>query len=82
MVIATSQRLRLRLPGWCKAPCVTVKGAAIDLASLVEGGYVGISRTWQDGDVVAPPKHRAPLTGMCLAGGALWYYSVEVDGRI
>jgi uncharacterized protein len=76
MAIAPSQRLKLRLPGWCKAPCVTVNGAALDLASLVEGGYVGISRTWQDGDVVVPPNTahrsqgcalRAALCGIILS---------------
>ncbi|MCO6693542.1 MULTISPECIES: RICIN domain-containing protein [Streptomyces] len=42
--------LRLRVPGWCEAPRLTVNGEAVP----VSGGprYAEIRRTWHDGDEV------------------------------
>jgi DUF1680 family protein len=43
--------LRLRLPGWCSAPKLSVNGAPVE--PVVENGYARIEREWQPGDVVA-----------------------------
>jgi len=43
--------LYLRIPAWCKAPLVTVNGKSVALAGR-PGGYVRLSRTWQDNDRV------------------------------
>lgn len=44
--------LRLRLPGWCSAPCVAINGAPLELAAALDRGYARIERQWQDGDQV------------------------------
>ena len=44
--------LLLRIPGWCKAPTITVAGKAVS-ASANPAGFATISRAWKDGDVVA-----------------------------
>lgn len=43
--------LRLRIPGWCRTAKVSVNGETVDVAAA-EKGYLGITRTWQAGDVV------------------------------
>ncbi len=43
--------LRLRIPGWCTAPRVTVNGEPVDITSA-EQGYLRIEREWQNGDAV------------------------------
>jgi len=43
--------LHLRVPGWCKSFSLSVNGAAQDVQPGA-GGYLAITRAWQDGDVV------------------------------
>jgi DUF1680 family protein len=49
---ATRFGLRLRLPGWCSNPSISVNGQAIDLSSA-ERGYILIEREWQNGDSIS-----------------------------
>lgn len=42
--------LRLRVPGWCAKPVLTVNGTAADVPRL--GEYLVIDRAWTDGDRV------------------------------
>jgi DUF1680 family protein len=83
--------LRLRLPGWCAAPRVTVNGAAVDLTSAVERGYVRIERMWQSGDqvaldlpmpverVYAHPAVAADIGRVALRRGPLVYCLEQAD---
>jgi len=45
--------LRLRLPGWCSTPAVSINGESVDLASHHQNGYVHLDREWSSGDAVA-----------------------------
>ncbi|HEY0735915.1 MAG TPA: beta-L-arabinofuranosidase domain-containing protein [Herpetosiphonaceae bacterium] len=84
-------RLRLRLPGWCRAPRLMVNGEAIDLANAVENGYAVIRRQWRDGDVVglelpmpiervyAHPEVRADVGSAALRRGPLVYCLEQTD---
>jgi uncharacterized protein len=47
----TAFELRLRVPGWCERPTVTVNGERV-ADPVLERGYVVLDRTWQEGDVV------------------------------
>lgn len=83
--------LRLRLPGWCSAPRLTLNGEPVDLTSALEGGYARISRVWRDGDVVslelpmpaervyAHPDVRADVSCAALRRGPLVYCLEQVD---
>lgn len=42
--------LRLRLPGWCRAPEIRVNGETV--SPPVEAGYAQVQRRWQEGDRV------------------------------
>ena len=44
--------LRLRLPGWCTDPIVSVNGESVDIAAGNRHGYLHLAREWQRGDVV------------------------------
>jgi uncharacterized protein len=44
--------LAFRLPGWCKAPQLTVNGTAVDLASCTKDGYAYVERAWGADDRV------------------------------
>lgn len=41
---------RLRVPGWCQAPVLTVNGESYNTGQ--DGSILEISRVWKDGDVV------------------------------
>jgi uncharacterized protein len=43
--------LKLRMPAWCRAASVQVEGQPVALAPGPDG-YVGIQRSWKDGDQV------------------------------
>jgi hypothetical protein len=49
--------LRLRIPGWCTEPVVTVNGATSNAAPA--DGFVGLAREWRTGDLV---ELRLPMT--------------------
>ena len=42
--------VRIRLPGWCNKPSLSVNGKAV--ANLKPGTYVDLKRSWKAGDVV------------------------------
>jgi DUF1680 family protein len=83
--------LRLRLPGWCAAPRVSVNGAPVDLGANVENGYLRIERTWQSGDqvtldlpmpverVYAHPAVAADVGRVALRRGPLVYCLEQAD---
>ncbi len=43
--------LKLRIPGWCRAPRVTVNGAAV--TDVKPGSFCTVDRAWKPGDEVA-----------------------------
>lgn len=49
--------LKLRIPGWCSAPRVSVNGK--NLENVTPGKFFVIARTWRNGDVV---KLEFPMT--------------------
>lgn len=83
--------LRLRLPGWCRTPRLRINGESVDLARAITGGYACISRTWQDGDVVAldlpmtaerlyaHPAVRADVGSAALRHGPIVYCLEQAD---
>jgi hypothetical protein len=87
----TSFGLRLRLPGWCRAPRLSVNGEPIELDGAIEGGYARIHRAWQDGDTVAlelpmpiervyaHPAVRADVASAALRRGPLLYCLEQAD---
>jgi DUF1680 family protein len=86
--------LRLRIPGWCPAPRVSVNGTPVDLAANVEGGYLRIERTWQSGDQIAldlpmpverlyaHPAVAADVGRVALRRGPLIYCLEQVDHTV
>jgi hypothetical protein len=48
----TAFTLKLRIPGWCRSARLSVNGAPMDIALLLERGYVRLEHTWQPADVV------------------------------
>src|SRR5262245_4541741 len=86
--------LRLRIPGWCAAPRVSVNGTPVDLAANIEGGYLRIERTWQSGDQVAldlpmpverlyaHPAVAADVGRVALRRGPLIYCLEQVDHEV
>ncbi len=83
--------LRLRVPGWCQSPRLSVNGDPVDLAGALEQGYAVLRRTWQDGDVVqlelpmpvervyAHPDVRADQGRVALQRGPLVYCFEQTD---
>lgn len=55
---ATKLILRIRHPGWCASPAVTINGRRESVSSK-PGSYIALNRTWRDGDVV---EVRLPMT--------------------
>lgn len=45
-----SMPIRLRIPGWCSGPRVTVGAESVTTAPV--DSWLTLSRTWQDGDVI------------------------------
>jgi len=87
----TTFDLSLRLPGWCAAPRVTCNGEPVDLEPSTIAGYARLSRTWNDGDVIAlempmpvervfaHPEIRADLGAVALRRGPIVYAFEQVD---
>jgi DUF1680 family protein len=83
--------LRLRIPGWCRAPQINVNGAALDLRAVCERGYAGIKRRWQAGDrvnlelpmpverIYAHPDVHADQGRVALKRGPIVYCVEAVD---
>jgi hypothetical protein len=40
--------VKIRIPSWCKSPCLSVNGQAVDIPS--KGGYATLVRRWKQGD--------------------------------
>jgi hypothetical protein len=90
----TTFGLRLRLPGWCSAPRLTLNGEMMNLADAVENGYGSINRTWQNGDTVvldlpmpvervyAHPDVRADVGSTALRRGPLVYCLEQMDHTV
>lgn len=85
--------LRLRVPGWCRDPTISVNGE--DLAQRdLEDGYAVIRRTWQPGDsvtlelpmpverVYAHPAVRADVGQVTLQRGPIVYCLEQVDHSV
>lgn len=83
--------LRLRLPGWCHQPSLSVNGEAVDVAACALRGYARLERVWRDGDVVrlhlplpvervhAHPAVSADAGRVALQRGPLVYAFEAVD---
>jgi uncharacterized protein len=83
--------LRLRVPGWCRSARLSVNGAPLDLAPLVDRGYAQIRRRWQNGDIVtlalempperiyAHPEVSADIGRVALKRGPIVYCVEGVD---
>lgn len=84
-------KLALRLPGWCRAATIKVNGEEVNLAPLLQKGYVKLHRLWQSGDwieldlampverVQAHPQVRANCGRVALQRGPLVYCLEEID---
>ncbi|HEU4323628.1 MAG TPA: beta-L-arabinofuranosidase domain-containing protein [Roseiflexaceae bacterium] len=87
----TTFGLRLRLPGWCRNPRVSVNGEPVDLEAATGSGYALVRRTWRDGDVVAlelpmptervyaHPAVAADVGSVALRRGPLVYCLEQAD---
>jgi uncharacterized protein len=83
--------VRLRLPGWCHAPQVTVNGEPVDTAALTEDGYLRLEREWRAGDrvelslpmpverVYAHPAVKADIGRVALRRGPIVYCLEQTD---
>ncbi len=86
---ATSFRLRLRLPEWCRAPRVSVNGESV--TPTTEKGYAVLDREWRTGDTVtlelpmpvervyANPKVRQDCGRVALQRGPVVYCLEAAD---
>lgn len=50
--------LKVRVPGWCTSPTITVNGATVDVRA--QKGFAVLSRNWKAGDEVALTFPMAP----------------------
>jgi DUF1680 family protein len=88
---AATFAVALRLPGWCRAPELSVNGRRQALEPLVQRGYAVLHRTWQPGDRIelrlpmpierlyAHPKVRQDAGRVALQRGPLLYCLEQVD---
>jgi DUF1680 family protein len=85
--------LHLRIPSWCKrAPSLSLNGTEFKEV-VSDRGYVSISRTWQDGDVIqlrllmpvervyADPRVKADAGRVALQRGPVVYCLEGVDNH-
>jgi DUF1680 family protein len=84
--------LRVRIPGWCTAPEISINGAATAVQS--EEGYARIEREWHAGDTLtltlpmpiqtlhAHPDVAADAGQVTLRRGPLIYCLEAVDGTV
>ena len=89
--VPTAFTLRLRLPGWCVAPVLSINGEHMSLAELEEGGYASINRRWQNNDIVtlelpmpvervyAHPEVHADVGSAALRRGPIIYCLEQAD---
>ena len=83
--------LALRIPGWCRAPRLSVNGEPVDLGGRIAAGYARIHRTWNRGDrvtlelpmpvegIYADPRVRLANGKVALRRGPIVYCVEEVD---
>lgn len=86
-----SFNLKLRLPGWCSNPSVTVNGEPVELDANTAGGYLSVHREWQAGDTVtltlpmktervyAHPAVRQDVGRVAIQRGPLVYCAEQAD---
>jgi hypothetical protein len=80
--------VRLRIPGWCPSPAVSVDGEPA--AGSPDDGWLVISRTWKDGDVVtvrlpmqlAAIRRGGSAMGLALGPLVLAYAPGEIWERL
>ena len=87
----TELALAVRLPGWCRAPSLSVNDVRLGLDPVVEGGYAILRRRWEDGDVIdielpmpverveAHPRVRQNAGRVALQRGPVLYCLEEID---
>jgi len=83
--------LAVRVPGWCRAPRVTVNGEALALAPILQKGYARIERLWNPGDQIrldlpmpverlwAHPRVAVDAGRVALRRGPIVYCLEEAD---
>ncbi|RPJ45507.1 MAG: glycoside hydrolase family 127 protein [Chloroflexi bacterium] len=83
--------LKLRLPGWCREACLKVNGQPVDIAGLLDRGYIRLERAWQNGDrvefdmampverIYAHPNVRQAAGRVALQRGPVVYCLEQVD---
>ncbi len=83
--------LALRIPGWCRAPEISLNGENVLIASVLQKGYAKLSRSWQPGDKIeldlpmpleriqAHPNVRANCGRVALQRGPLVYCLEEAN---
>lgn len=83
--------LALRIPGWCRAPELSVNGETIAVENHLRDGYVCLEREWNDGDrielelpmsverVYAHPSVRADYGKVAVERGPIVYCLEEAD---
>jgi DUF1680 family protein len=81
--------LRLRIPGWCQNPTVSVNGHPMSAATHL--GYVDLNRTWKPGDevklnlpmpvqqIAANPQVKDDAGRFAVRRGPLVYCAEQVD---
>ncbi len=83
--------LALRIPGWCRAPEISINGENVLISSVLQKGYAKLQRVWQAGDLIeldlpmqvervqAHPNVRANCGRVALQRGPLVYCLEEID---
>ncbi len=83
--------LRLRLPGWCESPTVSLNAEAVEIDAHAIDGYLHLTREWQPGDVVsldfpmkvqrirAHPRVYHDIGSVALQRGPLVFCVEEID---
>jgi DUF1680 family protein len=81
----------MRIPGWCRTAQLKVNGQLIDHATMMDKGYVRLTRTWSPGDhielqlsmpvevIEAHPEVRANAGRIALQRGPIVYCLEETD---
>lgn len=82
--------MKVRIPGWCENPSVTVNYAPVDV-SLAKDGFIEIHRNWSDGDLIvvnlpmpveavhANPAVKSDIGQVALRRGPVVYCMEETD---
>jgi len=88
--------LALRIPGWCAGAAVSVNGEPVEIAGLIEKGYLMLNRRWTTGSVIeldmpmpvrrvqSHPELRENAGKVAIMRGPVVYCLEEIDnsGRL